>query len=314
MKRRILAMAAVGLLIFSVWPAGAEEPPLKFIRIAGGGMGGAWYLGAAKMASFCEKIWPGISASSTPGGGVGNMRRMEKGEYQIAFTFTDTIYAANKGKAPFKSPIDMRFVCATNAAYIQTVAQPPIKSYRDLKGKKACPGDAGKSGYDAFMKIMKAYGMEKEVKIVTASYDKMPDLLVDGIVDAVSVYGSIPHLVPNEILVRRQVNFLPLEDSIAKKMVAQYPGMVELTIKPNSFKNQGYPVKTAGSMTAIVCRPDVPDEVIYKLLKYTWEHRQEMIDAHVVYKDFVEETVPLGRTVPWHPGAEKFWKEVGVLK
>jgi len=55
-------------------------------------------------------------------------------------------------------------------------------------------------------------------------------------------------------------------------------------------------------------------EVIYKLLKYTWEHRKDMISAHVVYKDFVEETVPLGRTIPWHPAAEKFWKEVGAIK
>jgi TRAP transporter TAXI family solute receptor len=314
MKMRFWGILLAFFLVLAAIPAGAAEPPLKFIRIAGGGMGGAWYLGAAKMASFCEKIWPGISASSTPGGGVANMLRLDKNEYQIAFTFTDTIYAASKGKPPFKKPIDLRFLCSTNAAYVQTIAQPSIKSYKDLKGKTACAGDKGKSGYDAFMKILKAYGMEKDVKMVSASYDKMPDLFVDGVVDADMVYGSVPHLVPNEILVRRKARFLSMEDPIRKKMVDAYGGMVDLTIKANSFKTQDYPVKTVGSMTAIVCRPDVPDEVIYKLLKYTWEHRPDLISAHVVYKDFTEETVPLGRTIPWHPAAEKFWKEVGALK
>jgi TRAP transporter TAXI family solute receptor len=314
MKMRFWGILLACLFVLATIPAGAAEPPVKFIRIAGGGMGGAWYLGAAKMASFCEKIWPGISASSTPGGGVGNMGRLQKNEYQIAFTFTDTIYNAAKGKPPFKSPIKLRFLCSTNAAYVQTIAQPSIKSYKDLKGKTACPGDKAKSGYDAFMKILRAYGIEKDVKIVSAGYAKMPDLFVDGVVDADMVYGSVPHLVPNEILVRRKAHFLSMEDPIRKKMVDTYGGMVDLTIKPNSFKTQDYPVKTVGSMTAIVSRADVPNEVIYKLLKYTWEHRQDLISAHVVYKDFVEETVPLGRTIPWHPGAEKFWKEVGVIK
>ena len=314
MKLRVFGILLACLFLLATIPAGAAEPPVKFIRIAGGGMGGAWYLGAAKMASFCEKIWPGISASSTPGGGVGNMRRLQKNEYQIAFTFTDTIYAAANGKAPFKSPIPLRFLCSTNPAYVQTIAQPSIKSYKDLKGKTVCPGDKAKSAYDTFLKILKAYGMEKDVKLISASYDKMPDLFVDGVVNADMVYGSVPHLVPNEILVRRKAHFLSLDDSIRKKLLAAYGGMVDLTIKPNSFKTQDYPVKTVGSMTAIVCRPDVPDEVIYKLLKYTWEHRPDLISAHVVYKDFTKETVPLGRTIPWHPGAEKFWKEGGVLK
>lgn len=314
MKMRYWGILLACLFVLATIPAGAAEPPLKFIRIAGGGMGGAWYLGAAKMASFCEKIWPGISASSTPGGGVGNMRRLQKNEYQIAFTFTDTIYNAAKGKPPFKSPIKLRFLCSTNAAYVQTIAQPSIKSYKDLKGKTACPGDKAKSGYDAFMKILRAYGIEKDVKIVSAGYAKMPDLFVDGVVNADMVYGSVPHLVPNEILVRRKAHFLSMEDSIRKKMVDTYGGMVKLTIKPNSFKTQDYPVNTVGSMTAIVSRADVPNEVIYKLLKYTWEHRKDMISAHVVYKDFVKATVPMGRTIPWHPGAEKFWKEVGVIK
>lgn len=315
MKRRLTCILIVCVFVLGAVPVWAAEPPMKFIRIGGGGMGGAWYLGAAKMASYCEKIWPGISASSTAGGGVGNLHRIEKGEFQIAFAFTDIAANAYKGLKPFTSPMkDLRFLCSTNPAYVQTVAVPPIKSYYDLEGKKACAGTMVMTGYEVFFNILKAYGIEKKVTMISASYDKMVDLLVDGIVSADSIYGSVPHLVPNEILTRRKVNFLPIEEEKIKKLIGQYEGMVDVTIPPNSFKTQDYPVRTVGSMTCIVARADVPDEVVYKLLKYTWERKPELVEAHVVYKEFTPAIVPIGRTMPWHPGAEKFWKEIGVIK
>ena len=110
------------------------------------------------------------------------------------------------------------------------------------------------------------------------------------------------------------MNIIPIDGEISDKFIAKNSGFVKLAIPPNSFKHQDYPVDTLGSMTCIVAGPQVPENVIYKLTKYTWEHRQDVIDAHSVYKQFTEETVPKGRTVPWHPGAEKFWKEVGVIK
>jgi hypothetical protein len=313
MKSRSLFVLLVCVFVFASMPAGAAEKAPEFLRFAGGGMGGAWYLGAAKLASFAEKVWPSLSATATPGGGIANLRRLQKGEYQIAFTFTSAIYTASKGIAPFKKPIDLRFVASTNPAYVMTVAVPSIKSWNDLKGKKLNGGVMGFSGYAMAQRLIKTYGFEK-TKLISSTYDKMPDMHVDKIVDATLVYGSVPHLVPNEILVRRKANFLPIDDWVRDKLISQNPGYVKLTIKPGSFKTQDYPVETLGSMTAIVARPDVPDHVVYQLLKYAWAHRQDMIDAHVVYKSFVGETVPKGRTIPWHPGAEKFWKEVGVIK
>lgn len=314
MKSRTLAIVLAMMVIFASMSAWAQEKSPEFLRVAGGGMGGAWYLGAAKMAGFAEKIWPKVSATSTPGSGIENLRKLQRGDYQLIFTFTSTVYTAGKGMRPFKKPIDLRFVASTNPAYIIAVAKPSIKSFKDLAGKTICGGPRGGSGYAATVKMIKEYGLKGKTKIVSADYDKMPDMQVDGVVDASLVYGSIPHLVPNEILVRRKVNFLPIDEKIRDKMVTENPGLVKLTIKPGSFKTQDKPVATMGSLTCVVTRPDVPDYVIYKLIKYTWEHRPELISAHVVYKDFVKETVPLGRTVPWHPGAEKFWKEIGVLK
>lgn len=110
------------------------------------------------------------------------------------------------------------------------------------------------------------------------------------------------------------MNIIPIDGEISDKFIAKNSGFVKLAIPPNSFKHQDYPVDTLGSMTCLVTSPDMPEAVIYKLTKYTWEHRQDLIDAHSVYKHFTEETVPLGRTVALHPGAEKLWKEIEVMK
>lgn len=312
MKTRHIAILTVCLLLIAPLSAGAADKGPEFVRLGGGGMGGAWYLGAAKIGSFVHKIWPDASATATPGGGVLNLRRIAKKEYEIVFSFTSAVYPAAKGQDPFKKPIDLRFIASTNPAYVQCVAGPKIKSFKDLDGKKLNGGLAGHSGNAMAHALVKAYGID--TKVISASYDKMPDMQVDGVVDATLVYGSIPHLVPNEILTRRTVRFLSIDEEIRDKFVEKNPGYVKLTIEPNSFKKQDYPVQTLGSMTCIVCSPDFPEEWVYKLVKYIWEHRSELIDAHSVYKQFTEETVPLGRTVPWHPGAEKFWKEIGVIK
>ncbi len=315
MKMRILFVLFCGIFMLSPSTiVQAKEKAPEFLTFAGGGIGGAWYLGAAKLASFADKSCPGISASAVPSGGVENIRKVEKGQYQFGFTFSSDVYAASKGLPPFKEPADIKFLASTNPAYVIIVANPPIKTFRDLEGKKINGGVMGMSGYAMTEKLVKAYGLEGKVTIVSSNYDKMADMQVDGIVDATLVYGSVPHLAPSEILTRREVNFIPVDEDVRAKLNAGNPGYVKLDIPADSFKGQTKPVPTIGSMTCVIVGSTVPANIVYDLLKYTWAHRSELVSAHSVYKQFTPEVVPLGRTIPWHPGAEKFWKEVGVIK
>lgn len=314
MKRKIWSIfIATIFALVSISASAAEKGP-EFLSISGGGMGGAWYLGAAKIATFADKIWPGTSATGGPGGGVSNLRRIAKGELHLAFTFTDTVYDAQKGAAPFNNPIDLRFVASTNAAFVQVMAQSSISSFKQLNGKKINGGNIGMSAYSLTEALIGAYGLKGKIKIVSSDYDKAADLQVDGMVDATLIYGSIPHYVFSDSLRRSKQTILSIDDDIRDQFISKNPGYIKLSIPANSYDNQNYPIETLGSMTCIVASPDLSEDTVYQLLKYTWEHRSDLINAHVVYKEFVADIVGYGRTVPWHPGAQKFWKEIGAIK
>ena len=308
-----IVLLATLFVIGSVSVSAAQKGP-EFINIAGGGMGGAWYLGAAKLATFAEKIWPKTSATGGPGGGVSNLRKIVKGELDIAFTFTNTVYNAKMGRAPFKQPLDLRFIASTNPAFVQIMARPPISSFKQLAGKKINGGKIGFSAYSMTEALVDAYGLKGKTKIVSSNYDKAADLQVDGMVDATLIYGSVPHYVFADTCRRSKVNFIPVDDAIRDKFIAKNPGYIKIAIPANSYDKQTKAVQTLGSMTCIVASPKLSTDTVYKLLKYAWEHKSELVDAHVVYKEFVKKSVGAGRTIPWHPGAEKFWKEIGAIK
>jgi len=300
LKRHIfLTLLLLGTLIAffsfsSAVLASGEKGVPKYLNIAGGGMGGGWYLGGAKLAEFATRIWPGISVTASPGGGLANPMRIEKGETDIAFTYTHNAIAAYKGISPFKKPIDLRAIMSVG-------------------------GTAGKAGRAMTMLVLKAYGLEegKDFKNISAGYDKAPSLFVDGLVSSAHVFGHVPHIVMREILIRRKANILPIDDEIASKLVSKHEGLVKLTIPANKYKYQNQPVLTVGAMSSIVCRPDLPDEMVYKLTKYFWEHMEEVAKAKSSYKELLdggEKLVTRGIKIPFHPGAERYWKEIGVLK
>lgn len=326
LKRHIfLTLLLLGTLIaffsFSsaVLASGEKDVP-KYLNIAGGGMGGGWYLGGAKLAEFATRIWPGISVTASPGGGLANPMRIEKGETDIAFTYTHNAIAAYKGISPFKKPIDLRAIMSVYTGYVTGIARPPIKSYAGLKGKKIAGGTAGKAGRAMTMIVLKSYGLEegKDFTNIPAGYSKAPSLFVDGMVSSAHVFGHLPHVVAREILIRRKANILPIDDKIANRLVAEQEGLVKLTIPAKSYKYQNESVPTVGAMSCIVCRKDLPDEMVYKLTKYFWEHMEEVAKTKSSYKELLgdggEELVIRGIKIPFHPGAERYWKEIGVLK
>jgi TRAP transporter TAXI family solute receptor len=87
-----------------------------------------------------------------------------------------------------------------------------------------------------------------------------------------------------------------------------------ITIPANSYPGQTEPVHTIGSVTQFVTHADEPDDWVYKITKVTWEHRQRLVQAHKSYKELDKSMVMQGNHIPLHPGAARYWREVGILK
>jgi len=286
----------------------------EYLTMVGGGQGGAWYLGAAAIAEMSKKIWPDVSTTVTPGGGIANLKGVGAQKIEVGFAFAMDVTAAYKGMLKFEGkPIgNLRALMSTNGAYLSTVAKPDIKTYADLAGKSAAPGRAGMTGLASFERIVNQMGIADDVKIVNTGYGEMSSLFQDNVVQSATVIGSIPHPVVDEILSVSEGHVLPVDDAVAGALAEAY-NYEKVTIPAGTFKGQDADIPTIGSVTQVTTYADLPDEWAYNIVKATWEGRQRMIQAHKAYGEFGEEIAVKGVRIPFHPGAEQYWKEIGLL-
>ncbi len=287
----------------------------EYLTMTGGGQGGAWYLGAAAIAELAKKIWPNASSTVTPGGGISNLKNVGAKKIEVGFAFAMDVTSAYQGTLKFEGkPIkNLRALMSTNGAFLSTIAKPGINSYADLAGKSAAPGRAGFTGLLSFERIVDKLGIAKDVKIVNTGYGEMSSLFQDNVVQSATVIGSIPHPVIDEILSVAEGNLLPIDGKVADELAAAF-NYEKVTIPAGTFKGQDKDVPTIGSVTQVTTYSDLPDEWAYNIVKTTWENRKRLVQAHKAYGEFNEEMAVSGVRIPFHPGAEQYWREIGLLK
>ena len=315
MHRGLGSMAgfAAGTSLLGGMAQAADAP--EYLTLVGGGQGGAWYLGAATMAEIAKGLWPDISTTVTPGGSLANLQGVGRGKIDIAYSFAMDVTAAQQGTLAFEGRAipGLRAIMSTNAAYFSMVAKPEIKTYADLAGHSVAPGRAGMTGLAAFRNVVNEVGIADQVEEVNTDYPEMSGLFKDGVVSAANVIGSIPHSTINEILSTADGHLLGMDDDLVERLSEKY-NYERMVIPAGTFVGQDEAVVTAGSVTQVVTHEDLADETVYELTKATWEGRDRMIQAHPSYKELTEELALSGIRIPLHPGAEQYWREIGLLK
>ena len=304
---------AAGTSLAGTMARAADAP--DYLTLVGGGQGGAWYLGAATMAEIAKGLWPDISTTVTPGGSLANLQGVGRGKIDIAYSSAMDVTAAQQGTLAFEGRAipGLRAIMSTNAAYFSMVAKPEIKTYADLAGHSVAPGRAGMTGLAAFRNVVNEVGIADQVEEVNTDYPEMSGLFKDGVVSAANVIGSIPHSTINEILSTADGHLLGMDDDLVERLSEKY-NYERMVIPAGTFVGQDEAVVTAGSVTQVVTHEDLADETVYELTKATWEGRDRMIQAHPSYKELTEELALSGIRIPLHPGAEQYWREIGLLK
>lgn len=313
---KILALL-LAVLAFSA-PASAAD---KFIRIVSGPAGGSWYPLGAKIAEILDKQVPGISTSNGPGGGVGNVKDVNKGEAEIGWTYGHTAFDGYTGKETFKKKhANIRHLATLYPAGLQTavLSKSKIRSYADLKDKNISPGKAKWSGYAAYKMVAKHYGYSVEdVKknggtVHHVSYSDSVALMKDGHIDAFTGLTSVPQASFLSLEFSPGIRLLSLDEAVLAKILKSNPGFIRTEITSAHYKSIKKPVTTLGAVTILVISKDVPDDVAYKITKALWENHAEFAKVKKVWNTVKLETALLGAAVPVHPGAKRYYDEKGV--
>ena len=314
---RLALMLFLGVFAFSLTAVPSEAA--TFINLGTGTTGGTYYPVGAAMA----KIWSSnikdmkASAQST-GGTAQNIQLMAKGEAEVGFA--DGLYFfAYEGKGLFEGnaqknlrallplyPEPIHFLVAKGS---------DIKTVADLKGKRVSTGAVG-SGTEATAKmLLQIAGLDpdKDLRCEPLGLSDTASAMADKHIDAALTVGAMGIAGVVEMATLGIVEFVDLPDDLIQKVQAELPYMNPFSIPANTYKDQTKEVKTFGSWNVLIINQDVKDDLAYEMAKTLFENKKDLTVVSPRMESMSTDNLHYIQ-IPLHPGAEKYFKEVGAIK
>lgn len=314
MKLRILA--AAGAAMFLSFTVQAQE----FVGVLTGGTSGVYYPMGVALSQIYGKALPGakISVQATKASSE-NLNLLQAGRGEIAFTLGDALNEAWKGneEAGFKTPLKkLRAIAAIYPNYIQIVASADsgITTLADLKGKRIAVG-APRSGTELNARdIFKGAGMSYKdfAKVEYLSFGESVELMKNRQLDATLISAGLGVAAIRDLATAIKIVLIPIPADVVQKIgEAAYQ---VATIPANTYGGQGTDVPTTAIQNFLVTHEGVSAETVYKMTKAIFDNLPELHSAHASAKAISKESAPKMPPVPLHPGAEKYYREAGLIK
>lgn len=312
MKKKLSLLLAIALIcVFSLTGCGNDT-----LTMATGGTSGTYYGYCGIIAQNLQEDVP-VTVVST-GASKANLQMLQAGEAQLAIVQNDVMSYAYTGTDLFEQDGEYKDFSTVMACYpetVQVIANKKITSIADLKGKKVSVGDAGSGVEFNARQVLAAYGIDMEKDIVknNQSFADSADSLKNGTIDAAFVVAGAPTVAVTELASSYDFNVLPIDSDAAAKLMKDYGFYTEVVVPGGTYKCVKDDVTTVAVMATIVARNDVPEDTIYTFVKGMFDKKDQIAAGHEKGQLIDLNTAVSGVTVPFHPGAEKYFKEQGVL-
>jgi len=312
MKRFLVPLAIAAVLAFS-----AAAFAVTFITIGSGGVGGTYYPLGGAMAEVLNKAGIDVKATSrTTAASKENCRLVASDKAQLGMTMGSTLWQAYTGTGDFvedgKLPLAILFNMYPAPQHLLTVEGTGIKTFEDLKGKRASIGAPGSGNQVLARIILDAAGIDpaKDFQMAQLTQPEAAMALKDGNVDAVFWNFAAPGAAVMEVEAVRKVHFIPLPQDVVDKVIEKNPFLLPYTIEPGVYKSITEPVLTIADGNYMIVNENMDEDLAYKLVKTLIENKDAFMDVTPQAAHFVPEEASKG-IIPFHPGAVKYFTEQG---
>jgi uncharacterized protein len=292
----------------------------QFINVLTGGTSGVYYPLGVALANSIGKAMPTLKTSvQATKASVENLNLLQAGRGEIAFTLGDSLSDAWKGNedAGFKTPLrKLRGIAAIYPNYIQIVARADsgIKTLADLKGKSISVG-APKSGTELNARtILAAAGLSYKdfSKVEYLPFGESVELMKNRQLDVTLQSAGLGVSALRDLATSVDIVVVSIPADVIKK--TNDPAYLPATIPANTYRGQTADVPAAAVQNYLVTYDGVSDDTVYGMTKAFWTSLDQLAAAHSAAKSIDIKHALDGMPIPLHPGAEKYYKEVGVLK
>ena len=315
MKRLFGVCMAVVFVIGAVASVQAADN----LVLATGGTAGTYYpFGGAMAKIWNSKIKDMNVTAQTSGASGENVRLINKKEVELALVQSDTLDFAFNAKEAFKEPLKGMSVIATlypEIVQVVVAAGSPVKTFADLKGKKVGVGAPGSGTEANFRQLLDAYGMKKEdVNAQFLSFSESAEAFKDKHIDAFIVTAGIPNSGIMDVSTQNEIRILDIPADVSAKLTQKYPFLAAVKVPANTYKGQTADVSTVAVNAVLIAGNQLKDDMVYNLTKALFENQADLASAHAKGKEVNLKYAVQGVSIPFHPGAVKYFKEKGLMK
>ncbi|HUH58626.1 MAG TPA: TAXI family TRAP transporter solute-binding subunit [Candidimonas sp.] len=322
-KRLALTASAAAMFaaLAAPLPATAQQ---KFVSIGTGGVTGVYYAAGGAICRLVnkdrQKGGTRCSVEST-GGSVFNINTIKAGELDLGVVQSDVGYNAYNGAGQFKDAgafKKLRSVFSLHPEPFTVVARKDanIKSFDDFKGKRFNVGNPGSGTRASMEQFLAAKGVD--LKFFSLASELRPDehgpALCDGKIDGFMYGVGHPSANIQDPTTSCGAQLVSLTGPVVDKLVAEFPYYAKVAIPAGLYPNNPQETNTYGVLATFVTSADVPDETIYLIVKSVFENFEDFKKLHPALGHLnAKDMVKNGLSAPLHPGAEKYFKEKGLL-
>lgn len=275
-------------------------------------------MGSATAQMLTEKCGKVASAQAT-NGAVENVFLLEDDELDIGMLQSTTMYDAVNGLGAFNGQKmeNLRHVASfyLSAYHVVIRKGSGIKTLADVKGRKVAVGPMGGGIESNTNFLLRQYGLEPEdYKSVYSTAAEMWEMMKDGQVDLIMLGTGSGASQIEDALASGKAELLSQDMEKVKQIVAENSHYSIYTFPANTYTNQPEEVVTISGSAMFCADPRTSAESIYYFLEQLYAHNEYLQTFNQAFKDCTIENGVVGATAPLHPGAEKFFKEHGILK
>ncbi|MCE7030386.1 TAXI family TRAP transporter solute-binding subunit [Jiella avicenniae] len=311
---RLAASAVVAGLALAPAAASAQQ----FINVLTGGTSGVYYpLGVALAKVYSDNIEGVKTQVQSTKASVENIKLVTQGRGEIGFALGDSVKAAAEGdaEAGFPEKVEkLRAIAAIYPNYVQIVASKDsgITDLEGLKGKALSVG-APASGTELNARaIFEAAGMSYDDlgKTEYLPFAESVELIKNRQLDATLQSAGLGVASIRDLAASLPITVVAVPAAIAEKLGAPFQAV---EIPAGTYDGQDQAVPTLAITNILVTSSDVDEELAYQMTKQLFEHLPELVAAHNAAKAIDPKTAAKNLPVPLHPGAERYYKEAGLL-
>ncbi len=315
----------IGLCAFSMitFIFSADSFAKKRIVFGGGPAGGTFQVVANAIQVYkpVKAVEEFTVKAQSSAGSVENLRKVNKGKQQMGVVYSGHVYLGRNGmmKKDTRKYTDVLAVAWLYGAPAQLVvrADSGIKSVKDLAGKKVGVGNAGSGAFANCELFFSHLGVWDKIERNAMGYNDAASAFGNNQLDAFWLFTAFPS---GAVIMAAQTNKIALldldADAKSSGFYEKYPYFGRLTVPAGTYRGVEYSAPSFQDSTLWVANAKVPADVVYKMLSliYTDEGLKHMYGQKKTFKNMSLETGATNIVTPFHPGAEKFWKEKGMLK